>query len=128
MQGASVACNNLLLGRFGTIAAHELGPVAVTLDEVTRSAARLSKNLLRKLVELSDSGATVAEVLRGVGETAERLGEPRPSYERVRVLVREARTVRKRAATGQVLLDVMLRAEPVEALVDHLAGTYRRYK
>jgi hypothetical protein len=44
------------------------------------------------------------------------------------VLVREARTVRKRAATGQVLLDVMLRAEPVEALVDHLSGTHTRYK
>ena len=95
---------------------------------MTRSAARLSRDLLRELVKLSDTGATVAEVLRGVGEAAERLGEPRPSYERVRVLVREARTVRKRAATGEVLLDVMLRVEPVEALIDHLAGTYTRYK
>lgn len=95
---------------------------------MARSAARLSKQLLRELVKLSDSGATIADVLRGVGEAAERLGEPRPSYERVRVLVREARQVRKRAATGEVLLDVMLRAEPVEALVDHLAGTNRRYK
>lgn len=93
-----------------------------------RAAARLSKQLLRELVKLADGDATIAEVLRGVGEAAERLGEPRPSYERVRLLVHEARRVRRRAATGEVLLDVVLRAEPVEALVEHLSGTNTRFK
>jgi len=61
-----------------------------------------------------------------VGSEAERLGLPRPSYERVRVLVHALRTARRKAqrrpSTASVLLDVAMRVRPAEALLDHIAG------
>jgi len=81
--------------------------------------------LLQALVELDDPGLPVAEINRRLGREAERLGLPRPSYERVRVILHDARRLqarRRRQTTLSVLVDVMFRVRPQEAILDHLAG------
>ena len=65
----------------------------------------------------------IAEVNRRVGAEAERLGLPRPSYQRIRVLVHELRRRRRRQpTTASVLVDIAFRARPVTALLDHVSG------
>jgi hypothetical protein len=85
---------------------------------------RISPRLIAQLERLDDERVPVAEVYRRVGEAADRLGLTRPSYERVRELVRDARRRRRFAApsTADVLADVVLRVRPPDALADHLAG------
>ena len=63
-----------------------------------RSAARLDVRLLDALERLDDGRLPIAEVARRLGGEAERLGRPRPSYERVRQLVHDLRL--DRADTG----------------------------
>ena len=92
---------------------------------MTSFAPRISPRLLQALVELDDPGLPVAEINRRLGREAERLGLPRPSYERVRVILHEARRLqarRRRQTTLSVLVDVMFRVRPQEAILDHLAG------
>jgi hypothetical protein len=89
-----------------------------------RSAPRISHRLLETLERLDDGRIGFGELTRRLGEEAERLGIPRPSYQQVRVLAQELRAVRGgRPTTGEVLLDVATRARPPEAIVDHVAGT-----
>jgi hypothetical protein len=87
-------------------------------------APRISPRLLAALVRLDDRRVSIAEVCRRVGREAWRLELPRPSYQRLRVLLHEARRLRARhgPSTPEVVLDVVLRARPQAALVDHLAG------
>jgi hypothetical protein len=89
-----------------------------------RSAPRISHRLLETLERLDDGRIGFGELTRRLGEEAERLGIPRPSYQQVRVLAQELRAVRGgRPTTGEVLLDVATRARPPQAIVDHVAGT-----
>jgi hypothetical protein len=90
---------------------------------VTNFAPRISFRLLAAIERLDDRSVSIAEVCRRVGAEAERLGVPRPSYQRIRVLVHEARRRRMDPDTVEVLLDVAWRARPPEAVLDHLAGT-----
>lgn len=69
-----------------------------------------------------DPRVPIAEVNRRVGREAQRLGYPKPSYQRVRELVHQSRIVRRRPTTASVLLDVALRVRPPEALAQHLSG------
>ena len=86
-------------------------------------APRISPRLLKALSRLDDRTLPFAEINRRLGGEAERLRLPRPSYQRVRVLILELRrTRRRRPTTAQVLLEIDLRARPPEALLDHLAG------
>ena len=57
-----------------------------------------------------------------MGAEAVRLRLPRPSYQRIRVLLQQARRIRRRPSTGQVLVDICVRARPPDALLDHLSG------
>jgi hypothetical protein len=86
------------------------------------SAPRLSRRLLAEIVRADDASLPFAEVARRVGAAAERLGQPRPSYETVRVTVHRVRRQRLEPSTAQVMVDVATRALPPEALLDHLAG------
>jgi hypothetical protein len=89
------------------------------------SAPRISRPLLAALARLNDPALPIAEVNRRLGAEAARLGLTRPSYERVRVLLQEARQARRRRrgpTTAQVLVDIAFRLRPPEALLDHLAG------
>ena len=75
-------------------------------------------------MRLDDPSVPIAETYRRVADHADRLGVPRPSYQRIRELVHESRRVRARRgpSTASVLLDVTLRVRPPEAVVDHLYG------
>ncbi len=62
---------------------------------------------------------SIAEINRLVGEEAERIGLTRPSYERVRELVHEARWLRNgHPSVGRTLLDVATRARSHAAYVE----------
>ena len=74
-------------------------------------------------MRLDDETLPIAETNRRVGAEAARLGLTRPSYQRVRELVHQARRVRRAPSTTSVLLDVAFRARAPEAIADHLAGT-----
>jgi hypothetical protein len=85
-------------------------------------APRISPRLLEALVKFDDRTVPIAETCRRVGGEAERLGLPRPSYQRVRELVHASRRIRRGPSTAAVLVDVAFRARPPEALLDHLSG------
>ena len=85
-------------------------------------APRISPKLLEAIVRLDKRTVPIAETSRQVGREAERLGLPRPSYERIRELVHEARRIRRRPTMASVLVDVALRVRPPEAIVDQLSG------
>ncbi len=85
-------------------------------------APRLSPKLIEAIIRFDDRSVPIAETCRRVGDEAERLGLPRPSYQRVRVLVHESRRVRRGPSTTSILLDVAFRVRPPDAIADHLAG------
>ena len=71
---------------------------------------------------LKDEGVPVAELNRRLGTVADALGLPRPSYERVRLIVRDRRSGRyAMPSAGQVLLEVAARARPADDLLRLLA-------
>jgi hypothetical protein len=86
------------------------------------SAARFSPRLLAELGRIDDGRLPVAEVNRRLGAAADRLGVRRPSYERVRILVRERHSLRAQPTTLDVILDISTRARPPEAFLDHISG------
>lgn len=86
-------------------------------------APRIGPRLLAAIVQLDDPRRPIAETCRRVGAEANRLGLPRPSYQRVRELVHQARRLRRRGpSTTSVLIDIATRARPPDALVAHLSG------
>jgi hypothetical protein len=87
-------------------------------------APRISPRLLDAIARFDDKAHPIAETSRRVGREAERLGLPRPSYERVRELVHLTRRFRqlRGPSTASVLLDIATRVRPPEALVDHVSG------
>jgi hypothetical protein len=80
----------------------------------TTFAPRFSRRLLDAIVRLDDRRVPIAEVNRRVGAAAERLGCPRPSYQRVRVLVQLARRVKRRRgpSTARIVAEVAARVRP----------------
>jgi hypothetical protein len=80
--------------------------------------------VIEALVRLDDRTVPIAETYRLVAAEAERRGYTRPSYQRIRVLVHEARRarVRRGPTTASIVLDVMAQIRPPEALIDHAAG------
>src|SRR5437763_12103934 len=87
-------------------------------------APRISFRLLRTLERIDDPKLPIAEVNRRLGSEAWRLGLPRPSYQRIRVLVHQLRRIRARRgpSTGEVLFVIALRVSPTPALVGPLSG------
>ena len=57
-------------------------------------APRISRRLIEAIVRFDDRSRPIAETYRRVGAEADRLGLTRPSYQRIRELVHEARNVR----------------------------------
>jgi hypothetical protein len=89
---------------------------------VPRAAPRIPRRLLEALVRLDDRAVPIAETCRRVGAEADRLGLTRPSYQRIRVLVHEARRAKRGPTTTDVLLDVVLGALPPDAIINHAVG------
>jgi hypothetical protein len=88
-------------------------------------APRLHPRVFEEIERFAALDLTSAEICRRVGEKAEQLGTPRPSYQRVRSLVREIRGRPRRPSTTDVLLDIAFRARPPEAFLRHMAGDER---
>jgi hypothetical protein len=75
-----------------------------------RFASRLSPRLFDLIERLAERPMSIAEINRLVGAEAERIGITRPSYERVRELVHEARWLKNgHPSVGRALLDVATR-------------------
>ena len=88
-----------------------------------RFAPRISPRLLDALVRLDDPRLPFAEINRRLGAEASRLRLPRPSYQRIRVLIHQSRRLRRRGpSTAQVLLDVAFRTRPPIAVLEHVSG------
>jgi hypothetical protein len=85
-----------------------------------RAAPRIDPRLLR-LIDLH-VGETAAEVTRAIGGRAEELGLARPSYEQVRVWLRQAELERGQVTSADVLLDIALRTRPAYDLPNRLYG------
>jgi len=85
-------------------------------------APRISPRLRSEVERLAAKPYSAADICREVGETAERLDLRRPSYERVRALVRELRRRPRTATTGQVLLDIAFRVRHPDAFIEHVSG------
>jgi hypothetical protein len=73
-----------------------------------RFAASLSPDLLRRLERIDDDRLPIAEVARRLCSEAESAGEVRPSYERVRQLVRELRLEHRDTGPGRARLTLEL--------------------
>ena len=91
-------------------------------------APRISGRLRDEIDRLASKPVRAAEICRAVGETAEEQGFRRPSYEQVRLLVRQSRRRPRRVSTGEVLLDVALRVRPPNAFVQHVSGVHTLYR
>jgi hypothetical protein len=63
-------------------------------------APRITDRVRRDIERLAEAPLTAAEITRIAGTLAEELGFRRPSYQQVRVLVRERREERARVAAG----------------------------
>jgi hypothetical protein len=86
-------------------------------------APRIPQKLLERIVRLDDPSLPIAEVARRVGRDAERLGYYRPSYQRVRELVHQARRLkRRRPSTGTVLWEISQLQRPPDAILDLFTG------
>jgi hypothetical protein len=85
-------------------------------------APRIRKELLEAVVRHDKRTHPIAETCRRVGADAERLGLTRPSYQRIRELVHQARRLRRGPTTASVLVDVAFRVRSPEAVVDHPSG------
>jgi hypothetical protein len=80
-------------------------------------APRLSPRLLDVIERRAVDRVPIAEINRLVGAEAERLGLPRPSYQRVRVLVHEARVLhRLYIPATDILVDVATQVRSPYAL------------
>jgi hypothetical protein len=89
-------------------------------------APRISPRLRDAIERIDDGELAIAEIRRRVGVEADRLGLPRPSYERVRELVHESRRLRAHITTGDVLLDVAFRVRPPDAITEQISGVGAR--
>jgi hypothetical protein len=70
---------------------------------VVTLAPRISHRLIEAIVRFDDRSRPIAETYRRVGAEAERLGLTRPSYQRIRELVHEARRIRRGLTAADVL-------------------------
>ncbi len=82
-----------------------------------RFASHFSLRLLDKVDDLSERSLPIAEINRRVGAEAQRLGVTKPSYERVRQLVHEARDLRRGYVSAlEILIDVATRTRSPHAI------------
>jgi hypothetical protein len=102
-------------------------PVARALPQF---APRIPPPLLAALLRLDDPTLPIAEINRRLGVEANRLKLPRPSYQRIRVLLHTARHLAKQQhqqpSTVRVLYEVWSRRRPISAFTDHRYGDQLR--
>ncbi|MFL5942224.1 MAG: hypothetical protein ACJ75L_03025 [Gaiellaceae bacterium] len=82
-------------------------------------APRIPQRLLDEIERQSRRSVPIAEMNRCVGRAAARMGLYRPSYQQVRVLVHEARRLRRHAPVpvSTVARQVAFRVRPPDAIL-----------
>jgi hypothetical protein len=82
-------------------------------------APRIPQRLLDEIERQSRRSVPIAEMNRCVGRAAARMGLYRPSYQQVRVLVHEARRLRRQAPVpvSTVARQVAFRVRPPDAIL-----------
>jgi hypothetical protein len=93
------------------------------LASMPRAAPRIDPRLVAALTRVDDPASPIADAHRQLGQVADWLGVPRPSYEQVRVLVNAHRRRPLYPGVGETLLEIALRTKPPGALLDVLSGT-----
>ncbi len=83
-------------------------------------APRISRRLIEAIVRFDDPGRPIAETYRRVGAEAERLNLTRPSYQRIRELVHEARNIRPRLSVSDVVRIVCAPLKGREDVIERL--------
>ena len=73
---------------------------------LTRCGPRIDERLVAAIVRLADPTLPIAEMNRRLGLVAEDLGLIRPSYQQVRVIVNEIRSLRRSSRIGETLLQI----------------------
>jgi hypothetical protein len=91
-------------------------------------APRISMRLIDEIDRLARRHERAADICRTIGERAEEQGFRRPSYQQVRLYVRQAQRRPRRVSTGKVLLDIAMRLEHPDAFIQHVSGTQTRFK
>ena len=91
-------------------------------------APRITMRLLDEIQLLARGDDRPADICRAIGERAEEQGFPRPSYEQVRLHVRNARRRPRRVSTGRVLVEVGLRLHHPDVFLQHVSGTQTRFE
>jgi hypothetical protein len=103
------------------VASHTRHSFAATISVVVTMAPRISRRLIEAIVRFDDRSRPIAETYRRVGAEAERLGLTRPSYQRIRELVHEARSIRRAPSAGDFLrLALAMKAGNPGELIDSL--------
>jgi hypothetical protein len=87
---------------------------------VVTLAPRISHRLIEAIVRFDDRSRPIAETYRRVGVEAERLGLTRPSYQRIRELVHEARNARPRLSVSDVVRLVTMPLKNTDDGLDRL--------
>ena len=87
-------------------------------------APRIPQRLLDEFERIYDDALPIADIHRELGASAARLGFPRPSYERVRQLVRSRRNPPPTESTLFVLYQTG-RTQPPNTLVEQLVELTR---
>ena len=81
-----------------------------------RFASHFSPRLLDAVDDLAGGSLSIAEINRRVGREAQRRGVTKPSYERVRQLVHEARYLRRGYVSAlEIFFDFATHQQPVRA-------------
>ena len=91
------------------------------------AAPRIDERLLR-LIDAAGTETSAAELTRAVGQAAAALGLARPSYERVRILLRSSRDRKAEVTTADVLIDIALRTRPAYDGANRLYGDPLPYR
>jgi hypothetical protein len=76
------------------------------------SAPRIHPALVAALERLDRRNTPIAETHRRVGRLADLIGQTRPSYEQVRILVHAHRRCRIAPSAGRILLEVATSPTP----------------
>ncbi len=83
-------------------------------------APRISHRLIEAIVRLDDRNRPIAETYRRIGDEADRMGLTRPSYQRIRELVHEARRIRRGPNMVDLLRIMTTPLEGPDDIVDRM--------
>ena len=75
-------------------------------------APRIPPKLTLAIARVDDETLPIAETWRRVGKLADRLGLPRPSYDRIRVLVHRVRRQRRQNEPADLVVAIAVRVRP----------------